>query len=72
LFWLVVILLILVAWRVRVASRIQSATRDLVVAAAQRCGLRDDDLTEEITPEELHERALASPARSAELLPDKP
>jgi hypothetical protein len=48
------------------------AANDLLVAAAERCGLRGDDIPREAGPEELHQRVLASTARSAELWADKP
>jgi GT2 family glycosyltransferase len=66
-FWLGVILLALVGWRFRVASKVQSNVQRLVHAAADRCGLWRHEGAEEITPEELHQRLLASAGRSAEL-----
>jgi hypothetical protein len=65
--WLALILLIVVAWRFRVASKVQSTVQRLVHAAADRCGLGRHEGAEEITPEELHQRLLASAGRSAEL-----
>jgi hypothetical protein len=66
-FWLALILLVFMGWRFRAASKIQSSTRDLVLAAAERCGLWQNAGSVDITPEELHQRALASAGRSAEL-----
>ena len=70
--WLVIAVLILAIWRYRFASRTQSAARDLVSAAAARCGLWQDESLHEITPEQLHQRALASTTQPAEVCLEKP
>jgi hypothetical protein len=52
------------SWR---SIRASGTARGLVLAAAARCGLCDDPAPPDITPEELHQRALASTGQSAEL-----
>jgi hypothetical protein len=67
LLWLVIVLLIAAGWRFRESAQVQSAARQLISAAALRCGLSQNEGVEHAGAEELHERVLASTSRSAEL-----
>lgn len=62
---------VVVVW-LRNLWKTEHTVRELIDASAKRCGLCKDGTPRETTPEELHQRALASTAQPAEVCLNKP
>lgn len=71
--WLFAVLfLVLACWRAHLNAQALHATRELIYSAAEACGLIKNSASVEMSPKQLHERALATAGQSGEMYLNKP